>query len=84
MTCISNHKKGPNGEVSDYMAEYMDIPSISGLFGVPRCHETAGNKYKQGEKDREIDKAESENTTKTAMILWRFFVAIFTIELVFF
>ena len=32
-----------------------------GCFGVPRCHETAGNKEKQGEKDKEIEKEETKN-----------------------
>ena len=48
-----------------------------GCFGVPRCHETAGNKEKQGEKDKEIEKEETKNATKTATILWRFLLAIF-------
>ena len=46
-----------------------------GCFGVPRCHEAAGNKEKQGEKDKERE--ETQNTTKTATILWRFWLAIF-------
>ena len=44
-----------------------------GCFGVPRWHETAGNKEKQEEKDKEIEKEETENTTKTATLLWRVF-----------
>ena len=48
-----------------------------GCFGVPRCHETAGNKEKQGERDKDIEKEETKNATKTATILWRFLLAIF-------
>ena len=48
-----------------------------GCFGVPRCHETAGNKEKLGEKDKEIQKEETQNATETATILWRFLLAIF-------
>ena len=48
-----------------------------GCFGVPRCHETAGNKEKQGEKDKEIEKEETQNATKNATILWLFLLAIF-------
>ena len=35
------------------------VTSFGGLFGVPRCHETAGNKEKQGEKDKENEKEET-------------------------
>ena len=41
-----------------------------GCFRVPRWDETAGNKEKQGEKDKEIEKEEAENTRNTATILW--------------
>ena len=49
----------------------------------PRCHETAGNKEKRGEKDKEIEKEETRNATKTATILWRFLLAIFDYKTVF-
>ena len=48
-----------------------------GSLGVPRCHETAGNKEKQVKKDKEIEKEETKNAIKTATILWRFLLAIF-------
>ena len=41
-----------------------------GCFRVPRWDETAGDKEKQGEKDKEIDEEEAENTRNTATILW--------------
>ena len=34
-------------------------------------------KRNKGKKDKEIKKEESENTTKTATILWRFLLAIY-------
>ena len=37
---------------------------------VSRWHETAGNKQKRGEKDKDIERKEAENTRKTATILW--------------
>ena len=50
-------------------------------FGVPRCHETAGDKEKQGEKDKDIEEEETKNATKTATILWWFLLAILTLKL---
>ena len=55
----------------------MPITSFGGLFWVPRWQETAGNMEKQGEKDKDIEKEKTNNTTKTATILWRFLLAIF-------
>ena len=49
-----------------------------GCLGVPRWHETGGNKEKQGEKVKEIEKEEEEISRKTATILWLSLGAIFS------
>ena len=46
-------------------------------LGIPRWDETAGNKERQGENDKEIEKEKAENTRKTATILWLSLRAIF-------
>ena len=48
-----------------------------GCVGVPRWHETAGNKEKHGEKDKDIEKEEAKNTRNTAKILWLSLGAVF-------
>ena len=50
----------------------MPVTSFGGgCFGVPRCHETAGNKEKQGEKDKEIDKEKPQTQQKPPRCLNR-------------
>ena len=44
-------------------------------MGIP--DETARNKERQGEKDKEIEKEETGNTRETATILWLSLEAIF-------
>ena len=46
-------------------------------MGVPRWHETTGNKEKQGGKRQRIEKEEADNTRKTATIWWLSLGAIF-------
>ena len=46
-------------------------------MGAPRWDETARNKEEQGEKDKDIEKEETENTRKIATILWLSLRAIF-------
>ena len=60
----------------------MSVTSFGGLFGVPKCHETARNKEKQREEDKDFEEEETENTRKTATILWRVFLAIFHYKIV--
>ena len=57
---------------------YIFVPKTSfvGCFGVPRWQKTAGNKEKRGENDKEFEKEETTDATKTATILWRFMLAI--------
>ena len=55
-----------------------------GCFGVLRWHETARAKEKQGEKDKGIGNKKKPKTQKNTTILWRFLLAIFDYETVFF
>ena len=47
-------KIGPAFNSTTYI--YKPVTSFGRLFGVPRWDETAGNKVKQGEKDKQIEK----------------------------
>ena len=50
-------------------------------FGVPRCHETAGNKEKQGEKDKEIEKEKPQMQQKPPRFCGGFCWPFLTIKL---
>ena len=59
---LSGFSKHALREVPYWEIDFLCLqPHLVGCFGVPRCHETAGNKKKQGEKDKEIQKEETQN-----------------------
>ena len=55
----------------------MLVTSLVGCFGVPRCHETAGNKEKQGEKTKKLRKKKPKMQQKPPRFCGGFCWAIF-------
>ena len=59
----------------------MPVTSFGGLFGVPSCNETAGNKEKRGENDNDVEKEETKTQQKPPQFCGGFCWPFWTIKL---